>query len=343
MMGLKPTTYALRMNYSNYLRHSLRDLSYHSNQSQVTSKAGLIKMSAKNNAVFTVGSVNVYEVQNKRKNTYRIRWYNAEKKQQSLSVKAIAIAQHTALKIAQDIALNIYHPRDYYDPKKSLEKQAIDHKYSKLDYLWNEWEKLDHGYSESSLLTHRRIKQVFTLVTDKALSLDNAHDFLTEYRKMYSDGTIYRDMAVIVACVNYWVRIGKVKFNPYPAIKSQLRVNKGINKDDNKGRFTEDEQRRIINSFCIKGNDNSTGNPSHYLRLIQFLFLTGLRPSEVVPLTWGDIDWNKGIISINKTMVKGHIRNNTKQGKKDKIIHRKYVMNNEQKDFLRGICSNVDT
>ena len=146
------------------------------------------------------------------------------------------------------------------------------------------------------------------------MRIDNAHEFLAHYRSDYADGTIKRDLAVVVACVNYWVKLGVVNHNPYPAIKSQLKPKK----QDNKGRFTKDEQTAI--SECFVDSENS----SDYSLLVDFLFETGLRPEEAIALTWSDIDLQNFIITINKTYSKGELRHNTKQGKKGHIVHRKY-------------------
>lgn len=273
-----------------------------------------------------IGVVSIYQ-NNGKKPTYSLRWY-VSGIQEKLTIKNHDIALSKAIEINRDIGNGIYHDKSCYDPRKSLEKAKQDNQYKRLDYLFREWEKLDHGYAHTTLFTHRRIKQVLTLVNDDSLYLDNSHEFLKEYRKMYADGTIKRDIAVIIACVNYWVKLGKVPHNPYPVIKSQLKPKK----QDNKGRFTSKERGHILTSFLDW--DEESIYTTHY-NFVKFLFLTGLRPEEVIPLNWNDLI--NGILTISKTYSKGELRHNTKQGKKDNIVHRKYVLNDEQENFLDDI------
>lgn len=53
--------------------------------------------------------------------------------------------------------------------------------------------------------------------------------------------------------------------------------------------FTIEEQAAILDTMIGQGRN-----------FIQFAFWTGLRTSELVGLNWGDIDWNRGIVSIRR-------------------------------------------
>lgn len=55
--------------------------------------------------------------------------------------------------------------------------------------------------------------------------------------------------------------------------------------------FTKEEQQAILSA--LKGQ---------YKNLVQFWFWTGLRTSELVALTWTDIDWLNGTVEINKAL-----------------------------------------
>lgn len=61
--------------------------------------------------------------------------------------------------------------------------------------------------------------------------------------------------------------------------------------DDEIDPFTTDEQRRIL--------DNCEGQARN---LLLFAFWTGLRTSELVALDWGDIDWARKTVRVNKAM-----------------------------------------
>ncbi len=54
--------------------------------------------------------------------------------------------------------------------------------------------------------------------------------------------------------------------------------------------FTADEQTAILNACA---------DPQHQT-LFQFAFWSGLRTSELVALEWGDIDWRRGIVRVQR-------------------------------------------
>ena len=278
-------------------------------------------------SVFSIGDAHVYPTKSKKK-TFRIRWY-AGKQQYTLTVGDFHQAQTIAFEINKDLQAGIYNNRDYYDPKKAVEKARLDERYKSLRFLWEEWKKLDHEYSASALKVHDRITKVLTSAwTDQEfLLLGNAHRFIDLYHSWgYSDGTLERDITDIIACVNYWVKLGKVPHNPYPALRSSLKPKK----QDNKGRFTASEKTWLVQLLRLNYS-------SSYPDLIDFLFMTGLRPEEALALTWGDINLSDGIISINKTYSRGNLRNNTKQGKKGNVVHRKYKMSEDVLLWLKSI------
>ncbi|AFY38671.1 hypothetical protein Lepto7376_2390 [[Leptolyngbya] sp. PCC 7376] len=278
-------------------------------------------------SIFKIGSISVY-LSDANKQSYRIRW-RAFDKQHSLTVTDLVAAQSIAIEINRDLSQSIYHTRDYYDPRKSIERQLIDEQYKDLNFLFCEWEKLEHDYAHTTLQNHKRVRDFIASLPKELRKLDNSHRFLEAYRSRYAESTIDRDLQVISACVNHWVKLGKVPHNPYPVIRGLLKPKK----QQNKGRFTATEKDRILRRI---------GDGNVYRDLYQFLFMTGLRPEEAVPLTWGNFDNIKGLININKTYTACQLRRNTKQGKKDKIVTRKYRVNEGLKDFLFSLSEGVD-
>jgi integrase len=55
--------------------------------------------------------------------------------------------------------------------------------------------------------------------------------------------------------------------------------------------FSVDEQARILEHLSGQGRN-----------VIQFALWTGLRTSEYVALNWGDIDWERGVVTISKAL-----------------------------------------
>ena len=71
--------------------------------------------------------------------------------------------------------------------------------------------------------------------------------------------------------------------------------------------------------------------------IIQFLFWTGLRPSECVALEWRDIDWNKGIVRVRRARTQGAPKPHppkSKAGRRDvKLLPQALEALNAQKPF----------
>jgi integrase len=73
--------------------------------------------------------------------------------------------------------------------------------------------------------------------------------------------------------------------------------------------FTKSEQESILQELTGQGRN-----------LIQFAFWTGLRTSELVALQWGDIDWQRGIVRVERAKTqyaKGDETTKTKHGERD--------------------------
>ncbi|MDI1299596.1 MAG: DUF3596 domain-containing protein [Methylotenera sp.] len=62
-------------------------------------------------------------------------------------------------------------------------------------------------------------------------------------------------------------------------------------KEDDVQPFSQIEQTAILSALEGQGKN-----------MVQFFFWTGLRTSELVALDWGDIDWKRGTIVINKAL-----------------------------------------
>jgi integrase len=62
--------------------------------------------------------------------------------------------------------------------------------------------------------------------------------------------------------------------------------------------FTKDERDIIIKAF-YESNKQSRASLA---QSVEFLFLTGCRPSEIYALTWRDVDFERGVIKITKSL-----------------------------------------
>ncbi|MEG4275035.1 MULTISPECIES: site-specific integrase [unclassified Microcoleus] len=62
--------------------------------------------------------------------------------------------------------------------------------------------------------------------------------------------------------------------------------------------FTKEERDTIIKAFY----ESKSKAKAFYAPLIEFLFLTGCRTSEALPLTWRDIDFDRNLIRFSKSL-----------------------------------------
>lgn len=73
--------------------------------------------------------------------------------------------------------------------------------------------------------------------------------------------------------------------------------------------FTMEEMGRII--------DSASGQMKN---LIRFAFWTGLRTSELIGLEWGDVDWKKALVRVERAFVAGAIKETKTKGSKRPVL-----------------------
>ena len=111
---------------------------------------------------------------------------------------------------------------------------------------------------------------------------------------------------------------GAIERNPMDRIKN-LEVRQSEPEP-----FTFDEQNRIL--AVLDGQKK---------KLIQFVFWAGLRTSELIALEWGDIDWIKGTVYVQRALVRGALKSpKTRSGKREVLLFPNALEAlNSQKDF----------
>lgn len=99
-------------------------------------------------------------------------------------------------------------------------------------------------------------------------------------------------MQLNAAC-KWAVKHGLVEVNPYEGMANEMpQYRYQVEPEPNA--FTEEEREQVIEAFAQhQGNWNGRGYTgirySHYAPFVEFLFLTGCRPSEAVGLRWKNV------------------------------------------------------
>ncbi|RAM49232.1 MAG: site-specific integrase [Hapalosiphonaceae cyanobacterium JJU2] len=90
--------------------------------------------------------------------------------------------------------------------------------------------------------------------------------------------TAKRILTQLSACCNWAVKSQLIKENPFENMATDIKIPKADKEDSDINPFSRDERDRIIEAF--KNNRYY----KHYAPFIEFLFMTGCRPSEAVGL-----------------------------------------------------------
>jgi integrase len=111
------------------------------------------------------------------------------------------------------------------------------------------------------------------------------------------------------ACCNWAVKSELIETNPFQGMAGEIHV-KHDGEEINP--FNPLEKEAIIGAFY------SDRYYSHYGRLVDFLFATGCRPSEAIPLEWGDLRGQR--LTFQRTFSDGQLSQRLKTQKKRLIL-----------------------
>lgn len=142
------------------------------------------------------------------------------------------------------------------------------------------------GHLKMTDLTTQTIRQWIGTLTD--ITNKRINNLLTPLRAIFADA--YQD--------------GQIDRNPLDRIKNLPLATKEPEP------FTPDEIVRILDAA-----DPISRN------LFQFAFWSGLRTSELIGLEWGDVDFEKGFVSVRRAVLRGHVKETkTQSGHRDIIL-----------------------
>lgn len=138
----------------------------------------------------------------------------------------------------------------------------------------------------------------------------NALELREKLLKVTSNHWTKKTLTLLSACHDWGIKHGLVVGNSFKGMAAELpKNNYEINSTPNP--FTESEKLQILSNFFGDIHYN------YYYSFVQFLFMTGCRPSEAVGLQFKHIatDWTKIYFSQNLTHING--KATTSEGSKN--------------------------
>lgn len=112
-----------------------------------------------------------------------------------------------------------------------------------------------------------------------------------------SPNSVKRILTQLSACCDWAMKSQLIDFNPFANMACDIKIPKGDKEDNDINPFNQDERDRILQAFQ---------NNRHYRRyapFIEFLFMTGCRPSEAVALQWKHITKDFSSIRFEQAVV----------------------------------------
>ncbi|AYJ78176.1 tyrosine-type recombinase/integrase [Aliarcobacter cryaerophilus] len=161
----------------------------------------------------------------------------------------------------------------------------------------------DHVYKRNLLHYNNHIYSYFKdyLINEiKPLILE---DWQNKLLLNYKASSVTKYRSILYSILEKAFINDVIKFNPMSKVKSPLTIKSKFKKlndveDEEIYPFNKDEIINILNS--------TTGNLYYFIVIMLY---TGMRPGEIISLTWKDIDFDKKRIAVDKTTVNGKIGN----------------------------------
>jgi len=192
----------------------------------------------------------------------------------------------------------------------------------------------EHVYINNQQIYTNQISSYFkkeTIITDiKTLHLE---DWQNKLIKKYTHHTVKRYRSIFNSVLQKAFENDVIKVNPFVKVKHPLS-NKNFRKlDDTElgiSPFNKDEIFLILN--------NCKGNLYYF---IYIMISTGMRPGEIICLTWNDVDFKKKRIAVDKTLVNGKV-SDVKTSNSVRYVDMILVLENKLLKFYNEIDSDTN-
>jgi integrase len=203
--------------------------------------------------------------------------------------------------------------------------------YASLADLWDSYTEYKRSSLSPSTLAkdyhkiYRCINVHLPVKTlDKAIAI---RDWLIANKSPLSAKKILTQFS---ACCNWAVKSQLIEDNPFEDMASDIKVPKGDREETDINPFSLEERDRIIEAF------KENRYYKYYTPLIEFLFITGCRPSEAVALQWKHIASDFTMIRFEQAVMISQSGLTCKSGLKTQK-KRIFPINNRLAGLLKSI------
>lgn len=134
----------------------------------------------------------------------------------------------------------------------------------------------------------------------KDITRKEYQQWINELKGHYSEGTVRRIHSIMSSALDDAVHEFNILLeNPTKKIK----IPKDAEKSSKVNHFTREELGKFLDTIKKPVKHAKYQHSIQYYVLFSLLARTGLRIGEALALTWNDIDFEKGVLTVNKTLV----------------------------------------
>ncbi|MBD1860784.1 MULTISPECIES: site-specific integrase [Trichocoleus] len=139
-----------------------------------------------------------------------------------------------------------------------------------------------------------------------AKELINSTDFRDWLLKQTTPAATKKVITQVSACCDWAIDEKLLRENPFLGMAKKIKLPKSA-KAKKPEAFTREEQVRIIEAFKTNQFRSKADRFGHscYAPYVEFLFASGCRPSEVLPLQWKHINPDLKVIRFTQALVEG--------------------------------------
>lgn len=194
--------------------------------------------------------------------------------------------------IEREIALGIYNPA-----KKAEKMYHFVKEYGSKSFERHQNERKEHVQKKYQQHFKNHILPSFGNLRITNISAIMLLDWQNEKLKHHKASTVRKFRSIFRSILDDAVLEGLIADNPFKKVPrpSDPKIF-GMEDDHNVRPFTLDEINNLINK--------AQGYMKHFIAIMSF---SGMRPGEIISLTFDDIDFENKTININKTTINGEV------------------------------------